>query len=321
MLTQSPSEFSISSYTQELMCYMGQHMVFEEASEVIKTLSGVELNAKQIERICHKYGQWIEEEDLELMEKSGKQVYSKEESEAIHYASVDGSMYLTREQDWKEIKLGRVFKSSDIIEVNEKRNILVASTYVGHLGNHKDFLPKMEYHLDGLKNLVFIADGAKWIWNWVEDTYPNCIQILDYYHALEHLCQFAKQYHSDEKIRERWIARQAKCLKEKDVGIFIRNIENLPISINPNVEESKRVLLEYYKNHKNRMQYKTFLEKGLLIGSGAMEAAHKNVLQHRLKLSGQRWTMAGLQQMTQLRVVYKSGKWDRIKKFAIKNAA
>jgi len=52
-----------------------------------------------------------------------------------------------------------------------------------------------------------------------------------------------------------------------------------------------------------------------------MEAAHKNVLQHRLKLSGQRWTMAGLQQMTQLRVVYKSGKWDRIKKFAIKNAA
>jgi hypothetical protein len=91
--------------------------------------------------------------------------------------------------------------------------------------------------------------------------------------------------------------------------------------MNPNVEESKHELLEYYKNHKNRMQYKIFLKQGLLIGSGAMEAAHKNVLQHRLKLSGQRWTMAGLQQMTQLRVVYKSDKWDRIKRFAIKNAA
>ena len=69
------------------------------------------------------------------------------------------------------------------------------------------------------------------------------------------------------------------------------------------------------------MQYQNYLEHGLLIGSGAMEAAHKNVLQHRLKLSGQRWTLAGLQQMTQLRVVYKSGKWDRIRTFAIKNAA
>ncbi len=133
-------------------------MVFAEASEVIKTISGVELNAKQIERICHKYGQWIEEEDLQLMEKLGKQSYSKKESEAVHYASVDGSMYLIREEDWKEIKLGRIFKASAIIGVNEKRNVLVESTYVGHLGNHKEFLPKMEYHLDGLKNLVFIAD-------------------------------------------------------------------------------------------------------------------------------------------------------------------
>lgn len=321
VLAQSPSEFSISSYTQELMCYMGQHLVFETASEVIQTISGVELNAKQIERICHKYGQWIEEEDLQLMEKSGKQSYSKEESETVHYASVDGSMYLTREQDWKEIKLGRIFKASDIVELNEKRNEIVQSTYVGHLGNHNDFLPKIEYHLDGLKNIVFIADGAKWIWNWVEDSYPNSIQILDFFHAKEHLCNFAKEYYSDEKVREHWIDRQSKCLKEKDVGIFIKNIEDLPISIKPNVEEKKHVLLEYYRNHKNRMQYKKFLAQGFLIGSGAMEAAHKNVLQHRLKLSGQRWTMSGLQQMTQLRVVYKSNKWDRIKELAIKNAA
>lgn len=300
---------------------MGQHLVFEEASEVIKTLSGTELSAKQIERICHQYGQWIEEEDLQLMANYGKQPYSKEQRETVHYASVDGSMYLTREEDWKEIKLGRIFKASDIVEVNEKRNILIESTYVGHLGSHTAFLPKMEYHLDGLKNLVFIADGAKWIWNWVEDSYPNSIQILDFFHALEHLCQFAKQYYGDEKIREQWIENQAKCLKEQELCIFINNITDLPISINPKVEESRRLLLEYYKNHANRMQYKKYLEQGLLIGSGAMEAAHKNVLQHRLKLSGQRWTMEGLQQMTQLRVVYKSKQWERIKNFAIKNAA
>ena len=61
------------------------------------------------------------------------------------------------------------------------------------------------------------------------------------------------------------------------------------------------------------MQYHFFREKGLLIGSGAIESAHKDVLQARLKLSGQRWTMKGLQQMAQLRCVYKSGKANRIK--------
>ena len=62
------------------------------------------------------------------------------------------------------------------------------------------------------------------------------------------------------------------------------------------------------------MQYHAFKEKGLLIGSGAIEPAHKDVLQERLKLSGQRWPMKGLQQMAQLRVVHKSKKWNRIVK-------
>ena len=90
--------------------------------------------------------------------------------------------------------------------------------------------------------------------------------------------------------------------------------------MNPNVEESKRALLEYYKNHKNRMQYKKFLEKGLLIGSGAMEAAHRNVIQKRLKLSGQRWTKKGAQQIMNLRVLEKSNKWSKVIEFAKKAA-
>jgi hypothetical protein len=133
------------------MCYIVQHLVFEKASEVVKTLNGVDLNPKQMERICHKYGQWVEEVDLELMETKASKKYRPTQSEALHYASVEGSMYLTREEDWKEIKLGRIVKSTDIVGTSKNRNILVESTYAGHLGDHKDFLPKMEYFLDGLK--------------------------------------------------------------------------------------------------------------------------------------------------------------------------
>ena len=68
------------------------------------------------------------------------------------------------------------------------------------------------------------------------------------------------------------------------------------------------------------MQYHIFKEKGLIIGSGAIESAHKDVLQKRLKLSGQRWTKKGLQQIAQLRAAYKSGKWDYVKDLCTKKS-
>ncbi|HBK83281.1 MAG TPA: hypothetical protein DDZ41_06740, partial [Flavobacterium sp.] len=62
------------------------------------------------------------------------------------------------------------------------------------MGSSKNFLPKVEYHIENIKNKVFIADGAQWIWNWIENTYPNSTQIVDYFHAKEHLCDHAKRY-------------------------------------------------------------------------------------------------------------------------------
>lgn len=84
--------------------------------------------------------------------------------------------------------------------------------------------------------------------------------------------------------------------------------------------EKLRQLIGYYKNHEKRMQYHIFKEKGLQIGSGAIESAHKDVLQKRLKLSGQRWTKPGLQQIAQLRVTYKSNRWNQIKQLCKKAA-
>jgi hypothetical protein len=307
---------NISSYAQEVMCYMGQHLVFKEAEEVINSLTGAAINAKQIERICHYYGNSLEQEKHNHIEVIGYQEVSKEQSEKLHYVSVDGSMYFTREQGWKEIKLGRIYKDEDLIKVSKNRCELFDSTYVAHLGSSKEFLPKMEYHIEKIKNKVFIADGATWIWNWVEDTYPNCEQIVDFFHAKEHLCEFAKDYFKDQNQKDQWIEKQSKIMLSKGISPVIKILDNLP-----NKTKKLRQLTGYYKNHEKRMQYHLFKEKGLLIGSGAIESAHKDVLQKRLKLSGQRWTKKGLQQMAQLRVAYKSKQWNKIKELCLQKAA
>ena len=305
----------ISSYAQETMCYMGQHLVFKEAEEVINNLTGANVNAKQIERICHHYGDSLERQQLYDMKVKGYQEVSPTESEKLHYVSVDGSMYFTREEDWKEIKLGRIYRHEDIVEVSRDRCELQGSGYVAHLGSSKDFLPKMEYHIENIKNKVFIADGATWIWNWVGDTYPDCVQIVDFFHAKEHLCEFAKAHFKDRAQREEWMDQQGRAMLDKGISPVIKILEGLAEKT-----EGLRQLIGYYKNHEKRMQYHRFREKGLLIGSGAMESAHKDVLQKRLKLSGQRWTREGLQQMAQLRVTYKSGMWDQVEQLSKKAA-
>ena len=137
-------------------------MVFADAESMLKALKGVEINAKQIERVCHHYGGLVEEQDGEMLKSQHYHNYEQEESNQLHYAMVDGAMYLTREEKWKEAKIGRIFKAKDNFEISDnKRGIITNSMYVTHLGTHKEFFPKFEYYLDGLKSLVKVADGAK----------------------------------------------------------------------------------------------------------------------------------------------------------------
>ena len=141
---------------------------------------------------------------------------------------------------------------------------------------------------------------------------------MDYFHAKEHLCEFANANFRDKAHAKNWIDTQSEVLISKGVSPIIKILEELEIA-NSMAKKHKQLLNSYKKNEK-RMQYHTFKEKGMLIGSGAIESAHKDVLQERLKLSGQRWTMHGLQQMAELRVVHKSGNWNRIVKLC-QNAA
>ncbi|MEW7277484.1 hypothetical protein ABW636_02685 [Aquimarina sp. 2201CG1-2-11] len=199
------------------MCYIGQHLVFRDAEEVLNNLTGANVNAKQIERVCHQYGQWVEEEDNNTISEAVYKEYDQQKANELHYVSVDGAMYLTREESWKESKLGRIYQPKDIVEVSPKRTELTKSTYVTHLGDHKEFTSKMDYHLENLNNIVFIADGARWIWKWIEQYYPESIQIVDYYHGKEHLCEFAKLYYKDENKRHKWIDRLSQTMLDKGI--------------------------------------------------------------------------------------------------------
>lgn len=310
VLCSSTVKFAITQHLQILLCFLGQSKVFDEASLICKKLLNLDISSPQIQRVCRFYGELIDP----LVEKNIEEYIPKlsevNEKDKV-YVMIDGSYLPTRNKEWKEIKLGRIFNDRKIIPIHTNRNEIMESVYVSHMGSVHDFFPKLERHLVPYRNKVIIADGASWIWNWAEDNYPGAIQILDFYHAKEKLVLFAKHQFKEEEKRRMWVEQKCELLMQNKVEEVISTVKSLRSS-GEKAKEVKQKLISYYIEHEDRMMYQTYREKGLLIGSGPIEAAHRSVLQQRMKLSGQKWSIEGANAIANLRCYQKSGAWDMI---------
>jgi hypothetical protein len=290
-----------------MMVYIGQMGCYVNGSEVLEKLANVKVGGTQLYRITDLYGKGVE--DIVNAERTLTPLKPDE----VLYSEVDGSMVLTREESWKEVKVGRFFKSGDCIHAGSKQGWISNSQYVAHLGSSKEFTRTMDDLLESFgkldKRLIFISDGATWIKNWIEDAFPKAISILDYYHACEHLHQFSSSFYKDKDVEQKWTNQQKELLLESQVLEVIKNIQVL--AGNKNEEAEK--LIAYYQTNKDRMNYKKYKQMGCgIIGSGAIESAHRTVIQERMKLSGQRWSKQGAQNMLNLRVMNKNQQWSKI---------
>jgi hypothetical protein len=285
-------------------------MVFSEAEEALKEFTGLEVSGKQIQRVSEHYGGLVDA----LVNANCEAVIPRinnPNKEDPAYVMMDGSMLCTREYKWREFKLGRIFFDSDNVDIQHNRREIMRSIYVSHLGGCEDFLLKLERHLTPYRRKVIIADGAPWIWKWAEDNYPGAVQILDFYHAKEKLVLFAKHQFTDEDKRKDWLSKQKEKLLNNEVAHVIDSL----LSFRTRNKESavaKNMVIRYYQEHEDRMEYKTYRERGLLIGSGPIEAAHRSVIQQRMKLSGQQWSIPGAQAIGNLRCLKKSQAWDKV---------
>lgn len=298
--------FQISPRLQELMVYAGQLDSYEKSNEIIHEFTGVAISTTQVYRVTDLYGS-----------QAGKIVNEQRtlpplQKDEVLYVQADGSMLLTREKKWTEVKVGRFFKSSDCIHAGSKQGWISNSQYVAHLGSSKDFTKPMDNLVESYgslgKRLIFISDGATWIKNWIEDAFPDAVSILDYYHACEHLHLFTSNYFTDKDKEKIWVKKQKELLLESQVLQVIENIKKLAGTN----EESKK-LIAYYEGNKERMDYKSYQQMGCgIIGSGAIESAHRTVVQKRMKQSGQRWSIEGAQNMLNLRVIRKNLQWSKI---------
>lgn len=137
--------------------------------------------------------------------------------------------------------------------------------------------------------------------------YPDSTLILDFYHAMEHLGKLAQGGIGSPVKRASWLEDQRKSLLASRLGDVLACLEALPVA-----PADRLKVRSYLEANRKRMDYKAYRDRGLCIGSGAIESANQAVVQVRLKRSGQRWSRVGAQRVLNLRTCWMSERWSLV---------
>jgi hypothetical protein len=155
--------------------------------------------------------------------------------------------------------------------------------------------------------LIFLGDGAVWIWNLVAKYYPQAIQIVDWFHAEEHLEMIANAAFPPGEDRTNWLEEVKQALWDGQVEEVISSCDALTASC-----ELASKAGHYFYTNVERMRYDRFRAAGYMIGSGTVESGCKQIVTHRLKKSGAQWTVTGAIQTAKARAVWLSGQWQSL---------
>jgi hypothetical protein len=288
------------------------------------TLPAAQTGGSQSQRLVQHFGLLDEMEGL--LTQPGFELSAAEDADSSPtiYVQCDGGMLLT-DDGYRETKIGRVFAdehrkriSSDNEGVN-KRYELERSDYLAHMGDCTTFTNRFDKLIGNHTSqnpeaqLVVITDGADWIADWIKKSYPTAIPVLDFFHVIEKISEFATMIFSSEANKELWIKARATDLLDGKVGKVILAIRTKAVGRRAAILEKSRVVTNYLDKNQYRMKYDEYRAKGHCIGSGAIESAVSTVMQQRCKLVGQRWTQR-VQAVLNLRAAFKSGKRSQLRK-------
>ncbi len=161
------------------------------------------------------------------------------------------------------------------------------------------------FQADLSPELIFLGDGAVWIWNLVSEYFVNAVQIVDWYHAEEHLEGVATAAFADPPERTRWLEGVIQALWDGQVEQVVAACEALACSC-----FEARKAANYFYTNAERMRYDRFRAAGYMIGSGTVESGCKQIVSHRLKLPGAQWTVLGAVRTAKARAAWLSGLWQ-----------
>jgi hypothetical protein len=300
---------------------------FEQASEILQEVGQVDISPSSTWRLAQKWGTKLEALETQEQEQAnatpdGAEVVRREvQDETRMGLSMDGVMMYIRGEEWKELKVGCVFKvephpvldpqTGEWVEQGQA----VHNSYTGHLGGPEIFGKKLWSEAQRRRfghawESEVVADGAVWIWNLVGDYFYQSRQLVDWYHGTEHLASIAHLLHGEgTPAAKRW-------LKEQETALFQGQAQAIAASLvaladaNPSVQADLLTEAGYFDKHKHRMNYMEMREEGWVIGSGMVESGGKQY-KARFGQSGMRWSRSGAEHLLPVRTAILSKRFPQ----------
>jgi hypothetical protein len=302
---------SISAGLDELLALLGGQYSFAHSAALVARLTLVQVSAGRCRKSTEALGQQVvvaEEEQRQQVWEQPTPYVSPICPTPLDplYVSADGVTVHTRESGWREQCVGAVYTA------HPQRGHLRSqqATYVTDLGSRTRFSQQLwlEAQRRGLpqaQRVVFIGDGAQWLWEMAHDLFPEALQILDWYHASTYVWAVAQEVHpTDATAAKQWAETHLALLAHSQTDQLLLQLEALAASL-----PAARTALTYLTNNRSRLDYARYRQLGLQIGSGTIESACNHLIGARLKQSGMRWTLANARAVAKLRARLKSDRW------------
>lgn len=307
----------------ELISYVCAHLPFEESCEMLEKLTGINMSSKEAQIISEEIGEEMNEELEEQAEEAVSQGLEAEERPKRLYVTMDGTM-VHEDGDWHEVKVGAIYTTATQENgQGQQEEVVDKVRYVGQFESSERFGPHISAGAqirgqEYAEEVIALGDGAPWIWNLVNTYFPGAIEIIDWYHASEHIWGFGKAlYGEDEAATKEWVDGRLTLLRGGSVEELIDDLNELE-GLSNEIRAERDKLVRYLRENKDRMRYDEYETKGYHIGSGVVESACKHVVQVRLKRPGMRWSRDGAQRILNLRVYHLNGLsdsfWERRRK-------
>ncbi len=336
---------------QMFISYLGARLTLEEAAETFARLLPLGMSARQALNLMEPVGKALAAQEDEVVNELFEQAVQKHSSAQDQaerltpktlerlYIELDGILARLRrgsvpleEQEqkrkgdvYREIKVGAVFRAERGRERSDLAPEVWVDTpqagsmrYVARRTAKGDFGPLLyclarQGGLKEAKQVVVLGDGAPWIWKLVSEQFPGAVQIVDLYHAQQHVWEVAHAvFGVGSQQASHWAELACTQLVHGQIEELVTAIAALP-TISPGPNESRSVpekAVDYFTINAERMRYPSFRAQGMHVGSGIAEAACKTVVSTRAKRAGMRWTPDGLDAVLALRTSVLNGTYD-----------
>ena len=312
---------------QEAVSLLSCECGFGATADLMQRLLGVSLSSKTVQQVAEEIGQRAEgllESEIEGQPDAQESVLSpprQSPPDTLILAS-DGCQAPQRD-GWHEVKVATLYPKDSRCRSGKRRKLL-RKGYFATLDNAEQFGWSLRacaksWGLPEVRRVVVMGDGAPWIWNLSDLHFPDSVEIVDFYHAAEHLWSAGEALWGDRHTSaatRSWSRRYCRYLKQGRMDLVLGAIERgltqrgkrLP----PEQTKVVRLNLEYFRRNQKRMRYGRFRQMKLPISTGAVEGACKFVVQSRFKRPGSRWSREGLSSMLALKLLRLNDRWEAL---------